>query len=65
MQIRTETNRLLDFLAAERAKAPNFRSFRRHLMQYGYCISKEAQGLVVEALPDRQAICMLPRELHT
>ncbi|WP_432448198.1 hypothetical protein [Aliiroseovarius marinus] len=64
MQIKTETNRVLDFLAAERAKAPNFRSFRRQLVEYGYCISKGAHGLVVETLPNRQTVCALPRELH-
>lgn len=60
-----ETESLLRFLSRERKMVPSFFDFKHRLRNYGYCIKRSNGELFVHALPHRDRICALPRELIT
>ncbi|QBF34036.1 hypothetical protein [Thalassococcus sp. S3] len=54
---------VMDLVKAEKKKALSMREWKHRLAGYGYAIKDTDQGMVLETLPHRVAICTLPEQL--
>lgn len=54
---------VLDLVTRERSKALSRREWKHRLAGYGYGIRETATGDIVETLPHRVKVCMLPSHL--
>ena len=56
----TAVAQVIDFVLRERAQCLSAREWQHRLAGYGYCIRDTPQGQVVETLPHRVAVGVLP-----
>ncbi|MEM6312071.1 MAG: hypothetical protein AAF754_18750 [Pseudomonadota bacterium] len=54
---------VLDFVMSERSKALSRREWKHRLAGFGYGIRETETGDVVETLPSRIKVCILPAEV--
>ncbi|APX13945.1 hypothetical protein [Tateyamaria omphalii] len=54
---------VLDLVNRERSHALSRREWKHRLAGYGYSIRETTRGDVVETLPHRVAVCVLPAKL--
>lgn len=57
-----EARQVIDLVLRERATSLSVREWKHRLAGYGYAIKETIQGQVVEKLPHREALCLLPVE---
>ena len=57
------TARALQIAETERAKALSAREWKHRLAGYGFALRETDAGVILETLPKRVSICMLPAHL--
>lgn len=53
---------VIDLVMRERETSLSAREWKHRLAGYGYAIKETVQGQLVESLPHRKVICVLPEE---
>lgn len=57
-----ETRKIIDLVMRERETSLSAREWKHRLAGYGYAIKETVQGQLVESLPHRKVICVLPED---
>lgn len=60
----TEIQETIAFVREQRARAENWRRWKKRLANFGYAIARTDDGPVITALPDGKVICPLPADLR-
>jgi ribose 5-phosphate isomerase RpiB len=60
----SEIQKTVEFVRDQRHHARNWRDWKRRLAAFGFAIEKTGDGPMIMALPHREVICALPRDLR-